>query len=129
MGIFLLVPFWLGAKQHLSLLLDRPTKRPGLGCWASKWEVLQQRTGRQRRAWNSPLIPHGWNPSPGNVHARPRCGADGAARTCFFVGPRMRVCIGGVEREFSDLVLVPTSIIVLNSLNYDFQNLCFTPGL
>lgn len=27
--------------------------------------------------------------------------------------------VGGVEREFSDLVLVPTSIIALNSLSYD----------
>lgn len=31
--------------------------------------------------------------------------------------------MGGVEREFSDLVLVPTSIIALNSLSYDLQNL------
>lgn len=31
--------------------------------------------------------------------------------------------VGGVEREFSDLVLVPTSIIALNSLSYDLQNL------
>lgn len=66
-----------------------------------------------------PLDSNGRNSSPGSEHAGPRCGADQAANTCLFVGPRMWVHMGGVEREFSDLVLVPTSIIALNCLSYD----------
>lgn len=38
------------------------------------------------------------------------------------------VCMGGVEGEFSHLVLMPTSIIAINSLSYDFESLCLPTG-
>lgn len=75
---------------------------------------------REARKGIFSLDSSGWNPSPGSDHARPRCAADQAVKTCLSAGWRMWVCMGGVQREFSDPVLVATSIIELNSLNYYF---------